>query len=278
MPDKVYRILADSEPAVDILEVHVTPEAEEELLSAKGLTWQDVSYNERSLRVIFGFIVAVLTTGVVLGLSPVTSVLVHEGAFHNLCPEGTPDDVTCQQQHAEFVDIFTVATSAFNLMSVVAGRLVDVYGPRLAMHIGGFLFASGAFIVGNTPDFFFQLDGYMIGFLLLGCGGPFIFLSMLHLSNLFPLHSGAVTAMFVASLEGSCIVMATFNLLYFSGIGATHQEMFLLYSAVVVLMTIMYWHPVKKVSSPTLFVVLCMYIYVCVVCVISNDDKMPPQA
>jgi MFS family permease len=215
-----------------------------------------MSWRRRFWMVLYGGLITMLTSGVVLVMPPVIDVLVDDGLFHDRCPKQHAHQ--CDEQRDAFQQSIVFAVNAFNLASFPAGLVLDKFGPRLALMLGSCVFAAGTLLLANAPGtdqsgLFIDDNTVMIGFTLLGSSGALLFQPFLHLANVFPDHSGTITTMLVSMLEGSCVVFAVMNALHFSPLDLDHRTLFLGYTAVpvIVLLTSFLWPTVafKKATK-----------------------------
>ncbi len=196
------------------------------------------------LTVFFGVLIVFLTSGVIFGFAPLQDVLISEGAFSYLCDN---ENDQCDKQAHRFVFLFTISSSAFNITSFLSGLFLDKYGPRYCYYLGCVIFATGLLILGLTSNIYIKNEtlGYLSGFLLVGSGGPFIFQSFLHVSCLYPNYKGLITTAIVSALEGSCIVFALFNFLYFN-YDIVSSTSFYYYSIFTLIVGVLYLQPKEK--------------------------------
>lgn len=140
--------------------------------------------------------------GLVFGFSAIYPVLLEHGVFRDVCIEGQAE---CEAQDLELATMFTIGTTAVNLWCLPGGFVLDKLGPKLSamssclqVFVGCFCFALG----GPGPARWL----YYAGFLLLGIGGPSIFVSTVSFSSLFPRFPGLVTAFCVGCFDASSFV------------------------------------------------------------------------
>jgi len=127
--------------------------------------------------------------------------------------------------------MFTIAAVATNVSALPVGTILDAYGPRVCGLIGSLCLAIGAtlFAFANQLPF----DGYIIGYLLLSLGGPFVFISSFHLSNTFPTRSGLILSMLTGAFDASSALFLIFRLLNEHTDGyVSSQKLFLVYLVV----------------------------------------------
>jgi MFS family permease len=108
--------------------------------------------------------------------------------------------------------MFTVAAVGTNIAALPVGAVLDRSGPRVCGIMGSFFLATGAFLFAFARDLSF--DGYLLGYLFLAIGGPFIFISSFQLSNTFPKHSGLILALLTGAFDTSSAIFLIYRLIY----------------------------------------------------------------
>ena len=129
--------------------------------------------------------------------------------------------------------MFTVAAVSTNVVALPVGTILDYYGPRVSGIIGSFFIAIGCLFFA----FAWQLpfDGYILGYLFLALGGPFIFISSFQLSNTFPQYSGLILALLTGAFDTSTAIFLFYRLIYeASGRTFWPKKFFLVYLVVPV--------------------------------------------
>jgi hypothetical protein len=63
----------------------------------------------------------------------------------------------------------------------------------------------------------------------MGLGGPFLFISSMHLSNAFPRNSGQVLSILTGSFDASSCIFLLYRLAYYNGFKVTPHTFFLVY-------------------------------------------------
>jgi MFS family permease len=184
------------------------------------------------VQIIIAVIYCLFATGIVFGYAALKPVLVREGVYGDLCTEDErKEKVPCYDQEVHLNLMFTVAAVATNVAALPVGAMLDKFGPRISSTIGSFLLSIGALLFAFAGQLAF--DGYLFGYLLLGLGGPFIYIPTFQLSNAFPKHSGKVLALLTGAFDASSAVFLAYSLLYNSSSRAIHlKDFFLVYLAV----------------------------------------------
>ncbi|KAE8348814.1 major facilitator superfamily domain-containing protein [Aspergillus coremiiformis] len=196
----------------------------------------EVGRAKRILQVCMAVIYCFLAAGVVFGFAALKPVLIREGVYHNLCSNeelNEPQNV-CYPQELRLNLMFTIAAVATNVSALPVGTILDAYGPRVCGIIGSGFLTVGALLFGFSSSFGF--DGYILGYLFLSLGGPFIFISSFHLSNTFPTRSGLILSMLTGAFDASSALFLIFRLINENTNGRfTTGKFFLAYLAVPVL-------------------------------------------
>lgn len=129
--------------------------------------------------------------------------------------------------------MFAASAVAINVCALPVGTLLDRYGPRINGIIGSFLLAIGALMLAFAAQLPF--DGYLLGYLFLALGGPFVFIPSFQLSNTFPNHSGLILALLTCAFDSSSAIFLFYRLIYEeSNSTFTPRKFFLLYLIVPV--------------------------------------------
>lgn len=190
---------------------------------------------KRILQIAAAVFYCLLAAGVVFGYAAIKPVLKDEGVYRDYCPEGKDGD-TCVEIHLNLM--FTVAAVGTNVAALPIGAVLDHFGPRVCGIIGSLCLAAGALVLAYAPSMPF--DAFLLGYLLLAMGGPFIFISSFQLSNAFPRHSGLILALLTGAFDSSSAIFLLYRVIYNSTDGAFgYRRFFLAYLAVPVLIVIL---------------------------------------
>ncbi|KAI3654086.1 hypothetical protein MP228_000805 [Amoeboaphelidium protococcarum] len=181
-----------------------------------------------STSILFAFLCA----GVVFGYQSFKDMAIDAGVYSYLCNSNNNNDdqvdaengenLVCTEQKSRLDLIYTVAACVTNIMAIVIGLTLDRFGPRVTAAIGSLIFALGTVFmalshpvaIGGEEGTESRLDLYFPGYSLLAVGGPFIFVSTLHVSKVFPRHSGLCMSLITGSFDASAIVFWLFDLVY----------------------------------------------------------------
>ena len=190
----------------------------------------EVTKSRRVAQVMVAVIYCLLSAGVVFGFAAVKPILIQEGVYRDRCTqkERAESVIVCYKQDLRLNFMFTVAAVSTNVCALPVGAILDRYGPRIASLIGVCFLALGA--LGLAFAAHLPFDAYIVGYLFLALGGPFVFIPSFHLSNAFPENSGLVLALLTSAFDCSSAVFLAYRLAYQSSSGSfTLQQFFLLY-------------------------------------------------
>lgn len=151
------------------------------------------------------------SAGPVFGFAALKPVLVSEGVYKDLCPKDS--DGLCVERDLKLNMMFTIAAVVTNATAFIVGLILDKYGPRVTGILGSFIIAIAAEFLshGSTITSF---DAYLLGYVLLAFGGPFVFISCFQLANSFPGHSGLVLALLTGSFDSSSALFMFYRIAY----------------------------------------------------------------
>lgn len=157
--------------------------------------------------VVLAFIQAGLTAGVIFGWPELETIFEREGVYEDHCDA---DDKArpCAKQVLFFNMIFTVGVFCNNAAPLLTGIFLDKFGPKLTSLLSVFLFMGGcALFMIPKPQ------AYVPAFALLGFAGPGIYVSIMHLNNLFPGRQATVLSFFSGTFTVSNFVFKVFRIL-----------------------------------------------------------------
>lgn len=159
-------------------------------------------------------IYCLFAAGIIFGYAALKPVLIMEQVYRYLCTQDELDRGvrTCFAQEIHLNLMFTVAAVGTNVAALPLGAILDKFGPRVCAIIGSLFLAIGSILFAFAWDLPF--DGYLLGYLFLALGGPFIFISSFQLSNTFPKHSGLILALLTGAFDTSSAVFLIYRLVY----------------------------------------------------------------
>eukprot|EP00698_Gefionella_okellyi_P015005 TRINITY_DN419_c0_g1_i2.p1 TRINITY_DN419_c0_g1~~TRINITY_DN419_c0_g1_i2.p1 ORF type:complete len:523 (-),score=110.05 TRINITY_DN419_c0_g1_i2:134-1702(-) len=195
-------------------------------------------FERRHLLVLVAFLEIFLTAGVLYGWSNLVVAMEAEGQYIELCAANSsiPVNATteCDQRIVRFNLIYSICSSVTAAVFLPGGAFLDRFGPRLSSMLGTFFTLGGAILmaIANTQS----RDTIMAGMLLFSCGGPLVYGSAFHLSNLFPGNESMVIAVINGAFDSSSLLFLVFQLIHSSGVPL--YMIFFGYCAVPVIMFI----------------------------------------
>ncbi|KAK8069999.1 hypothetical protein PG994_006615 [Apiospora phragmitis] len=217
----------------------------------KSAKWSTISYDAfaynastflRAAQVGFAIFVCAVASGIVCGFAALKPVLIAEGVYSDLCP---PDwaSMPCAAQDMRLNLFFILASVTLNVSTIFAGFTLDKRGRRTCYLIAAAVLAVGSLLMAAAftksrviPSW---LDGYLVGNLLLGLGGTYIFVPSFQLANAFPRYTGVVMALVTGAFDASAAVFLFYRMAYeASGGRLKPQHFFLAYLIVPVLIVL----------------------------------------
>lgn len=145
-------------------------------------------------------------------------------------PGGGKSEATCDRQRLRLNLMLTVSVTLLNLICFPLGIMVDRWGPRW-VGVGGSLvtiLGSLLFAFSDSRKF----DMFIPAYALIGSGGVCIFMSLLHLVNIFPEYRGVITTLYTAVEDASTGVFYFFRRLHSAGFSL--RTLFISYCAIPV--------------------------------------------
>lgn len=193
----------------------------------------DMSFGHRLSLVLVAIAAAFALSGSIFGFQALRPALIDAGVYRSLCELDEP--VPCNAQLLRLNLVFTIATTMANAASIVIGFVLDHYGPRFTAICGCLLYTLGSFLFGISSE---KFPLYMLSYSLIGVGGPFVFISSIHLSLAFPLYGGLVMAALTGAFDSSAILYNFFQYIRaITGFPDIHN-FFLIYTGFPVLFAI----------------------------------------
>ncbi|KAI3390787.1 hypothetical protein diail_8669 [Diaporthe ilicicola] len=183
----------------------------------------EVSSTKRVAQVALAVLCCVLASGIVCGFAALKPILIAEGVYRSLCPAdwspptGKESQLPCPEQDMRLNLMFILASITLNISNMLGGWVLDNYGRRTCYVLAAVILFLGsgctalAFELGEGLGNF---DGYIVGNLLLGLGGTFLFVSSYQLSHAFPRHSGLIVALVTGAFDASAAVYLFYRLAY----------------------------------------------------------------
>ena len=167
-----------------------------------------------------------MASGIIWGFAALKPLLIANGVYSEFCTKSSSHvkrsaasnlEIPCAEQDLRLNLFFVSASTMANISTLFAGATLDGFGRRTSYLISSGLLSLGCILLGLSfaiPHF----DGYLIGNVLLGIGGTFLFVPSFQLANAFPKHSGLVVALITGAFDSSAAVF----LFYRIANGASH--------------------------------------------------------
>ncbi|ANB13692.1 hypothetical protein AWJ20_4635 [Sugiyamaella lignohabitans] len=177
----------------------------------------------RFTRISCAVIWCLLAGAPIFGFSAFKQVLVANGVYREFCTpqevewwseKGSHGPLLCTEQDYRLNSMFAYALAISGLLVLPVSAILDVYGPRVCGILASILltFASLSLRAGTSITVGPYLDGYILGYILLGCASPPLFMSSLQLSTSFPKYGGSILVLLTAAMDGSSAVFLAFKL------------------------------------------------------------------
>ncbi|CAM1504559.1 Fc.00g021500.m01.CDS01 [Cosmosporella sp. VM-42] len=191
-----------------------------------------VSDAKRYAQVAAAVIACWLASGVAFGYAALKPLLIAEGVYRELCEynevtrfDEFDPDVPCAEQDLRLNLFFISASITTNISSLFAGAALDRFGRRVCWLASCVFLAAGCALLGSSfaiPEF----DGYLLGNILMGLGGTFLFVPSFQLANAFPKYSGLVVALITGAFDASAAVFLFYRMAYDASGGKFGLEKF----------------------------------------------------
>ena len=190
---------------------------------------------QKLTQVICAIVWCLLGSGVIFGFASIKPILIKEGIYSSLCsPEDDlPFGKACDNQDLKLNKLFSYGAAMTNLTSLIVGSLLDSYGPKFCGYIGCCLITLGSIILSYNQPLYQYFDSYIVGYVTLAVGGPFVFISCFQLANTFPKYSGTILALISGAFDTSSAVFLFYRLAYEHGFSNINLHVFFKYYLVV---------------------------------------------
>jgi MFS transporter, OFA family, oxalate/formate antiporter len=104
----------------------------------------------------------------------------------------------------EVVLTFSIATFIFAFSTILAGRLLDKFGPRIVISLGGLFYGGGLMLVSQASSL---VELYLFYGVIAGMGVGFVYVCPISISmKWFPNHKGIVTGIAVGAFGSGSLV------------------------------------------------------------------------
>jgi len=187
-----------------------------------------INEQKRWFYVVLAFIQAGLTAGIIFGFPELEIIFTREGVYEDHCAS-TDLKRPCEEQKLFYGLIFTIGVFANNAAPLLTGIFLDKFGPKLTSLASVVLFMSGcALFLISSPQ------AYVPGFALLGFSGPGIYVSIMHLNNLFPGNQALVLSFFSGTFTVSNFVFKVFKIMNGNNDWFTLAHLFICFIVILV--------------------------------------------
>lgn len=199
----------------------------------------------RGLYILLAFIQSALTSGIIFGWPALQLILLKDDTFESHCGDDTMRP--CKAQSMYFNTIYTSAIFANNISPLFMGAFLDKFGPKLTNLVGFVLF-----FIGCIP-FILKVEYiYVVGYALLGFSGPGIYVSIMHLNNLYPGHQPFILTIFSGTFGISSLVFKLFLIFFRPNTWLDIPTLFIIFMialAPIFLLGLFVW-PMKPFEPP----------------------------
>ncbi|XP_059147531.1 equilibrative nucleobase transporter 1-like [Physella acuta] len=212
----------------------------------------------RFLYAIWAFLECLGFCGLLQGWGSLVYILKDEGIYSDLCVDqphngSTDSNVTrnttedtvkssgCLEQDSKLAAIFTIASSLYNLISIVLGQFSFKFGTRTTRFIGILFYVSGALMLAFTSK---ELPWLAYpGLTLIGFGGVAMYLTCVQVAHLFPLGGSVVIGFLNGAFDTSSGIQLMVKFGYESGISRRTSYVIVACSQVFVLVSTLFFYP-----------------------------------
>ncbi|ODV87268.1 hypothetical protein CANARDRAFT_26683 [[Candida] arabinofermentans NRRL YB-2248] len=173
------------------------------------------SLKKRILQVACSIIWCLFAAGPIFGFAALKPVLVAQGVYKEVCEVGTnwEGGELCPDRDLKLNLMFTMGAVITNATALIVGRILDTYGPKVTGIIGSFVIFMAALCLANGKAITL-FDGYLVGYVSLAFGGPFVFISCFQLANSFPGNSGLILALLTGSFDSSSALFLIYRVVF----------------------------------------------------------------
>jgi hypothetical protein len=191
--------------------------------------------NNKCYRTIVFILTCVSTTVLFIGWSPLTTILVRDRIYLNLCALNeviVDPDKGCFAQQERFNRLYYLGLASESIIGAVAGVFFDYFGPLLTGCIGTIMFSLGWICFALTSNSF---DVLYPGIILLAGAANMIGFPTLILTDMYRKNSGWITSIVVAAQSTSSIVPTILLAIMNSYPQLTRRTLFLSYFLLIIL-------------------------------------------
>lgn len=170
--------------------------------------------------------------GIIFGWPALILIFRADGVYGEACEAFDPENANqqgstvsaCQEQEIQLGVIFVCGFAAQMISHFIMGSVLDKFGPRTANASGLVMIVAGCLLLAYSlsqgislihrififSPSFSDVNGYLLGFGLIGFGGPAAHMSGLHLGNLWPTRKGTIMTLLNGAFGPSAYVFLAF--------------------------------------------------------------------
>jgi MFS family permease len=194
-----------------------------------------------------------LTAGVIIGWGQLEGMLQDTGVYHSKCGPAYAHNTSyiCTEQSDALDQLFNIGASVSLFVQAPSGIILDFLGPRATCWVGLAMFVPGCFLFAFA-NIIHKFDAYMFGFQLLAAGGPFVFVSSMPVSQLWPDYKAMILMMVKGVYGGGAFVFFLFAILY-NNLGISIRALFIVYGFVgcgIILLAFFVWPKRSFIEKP----------------------------
>lgn len=171
------------------------------------------SLNVRLVQVVCAVVWCLFAAGPVFGFAALKPVLISQGVYKEVCEITSLAAQPCLEQDLKLNKMFTYAAVLTNATALIVGLILDTQGPRITAIIGSVVIFLSALLFGNGANIQI-VDAYLLGYMGLAFGGPFVFISSFQLANSFPGNSGLILALLTGAFDSSSALFLLYRIIY----------------------------------------------------------------
>ncbi|KAG0676377.1 hypothetical protein C6P40_001970 [Pichia californica] len=182
------------------------------------------SLGVRLTQVLCAMVWCLFAAGPVFGFAALKPILIAQGVYKEVCTIETPENLllssnyiiseaACVEQDLKLNLMFTLAAVITNATALLVGSILDNFGPRITGVLGSIFIAIASVLLANGKSITL-FDGYLVGYITLAFGGPFVFISCFQLSNSFPGRSGLILALLTGCFDTSSALFLFYRIAY----------------------------------------------------------------
>lgn len=201
----------------------------------------------RELVTVIASLMIILTSGgLILGFSPLYSLLVEEGQWSETCGDEEISAGTCATQETHLQYIYSTAFLFLSVANAVFGVLLDFIGPRYTTMIGLMIAFIGNLLLAYGESTTANGLAIVVGFTFIGAGGYASYITAFQFIQLYT-RQGVILS-FVSGLFNT----SGYVYMLLMTDGFTRKGFFTVYAFIVLLCAVVCWvvYPNNSVTKP----------------------------